>query len=224
MSTATLTPSQEPTMAIAGAIYDGTVGLLQPGCLVCAATIPEKQAKFRSKVCSDACRKALRKLRETRGALETTPTWCQVCRGKIPPASAKKLSITCGSACRNELRRYRWQILKRQKCPHCYHPSSPAEWESYRQWRASQGSMQAFMKLPGLGNLTAKRESQLRKALGEVTALLRLELKVILDSYCSEKMEGQPVRSSLTAEGAVLALPLEKAIANAEELLASRKG
>ena len=51
-------------LVIKGAIYD-TQGVLQPGCMICAATIPEKQAKFRSKVCSDECRKELRRVRQT---------------------------------------------------------------------------------------------------------------------------------------------------------------
>ena len=213
--------TQHP-LVIKGAIYD-TQGVLQPGCMICAAKIPEKQAKFRSKVCSDECRKELRRVRQTPALLAAAMLHCQVCRGVIPRESAKKQAVVCGVACRNELRRYRWQILKNQKCPHCLHPSSPAEWEEYRQWRQSRGHLRTFMQRPGRGNLTRKREKALRDVLRAAVGALKGELAVILESYCEEGVEGLPVRSSLSSEGAVLALPLEKLIERSEALLDPQK-
>lgn len=184
---------------IQGAIYLNDV--LQPGCMICRSTIPERQAKFRAKACDDECAKALRTARR-KNLMGSTPLYCQVCRGLIPPATAKKLGVTCGLTCRTEMRRYRFQILKTQKCPHCYHPSSPAEWEDYRQWRASRGPMQAFMQLPGRGNLASKRESELRKALVEAVAVAQEEMRRILDGGAMETMEG--VKDPGTLEGIAL--------------------
>lgn len=212
-----------PTLGphIDGAVYED--GVLQPGCMVCSKTIPPRQARFRAKVCSNACRNALRKIRSSPAAIAAARLNCQVCREAIPTATAKKLGVVCGVPCRNEMRRYRFQILKTQKCPHCYHPSTPAEWEEYRQWRAARGPMQAFMRLPGRGNLAWKREKTLRDALKAAVGALKAELAVILRSYASERMEGLPVRSSLSQDGEALAIPLEKIIAMAEPLLASPK-
>lgn len=176
----------EAEAQIAGAVYDDQ-GTLQPGCMICRATIPAKQAKFRSKVCSDACRYTLRKARQSPGTLETTSLYCQVCRDAIPPATAKKLGVTCGTECRNALRRYRWSILKNQKCPHCLHPSSPAEWEEYRAWRASRGSnVQQFMREPhGL-----KVRAELRRALVDAVELLARVREGILARYGATSKEG----------------------------------
>lgn len=197
---------------------------LEPGCIICAGTIPEKKAKFRSLTCSDACAKTRRNARLTPAKYRDLALYCQVCRGIIPPITAKKGGVVCSANCRNELRRYRWTILKTQKCPHCYHPSSPAEWERYRQWRASEGPMQGFVKeANGRGNLAWKREKELRDALKAAVLLLKDELAVILDSYCVERMEGQPVRDSLSADGERFAVPLEQCIAQAEALLPKPK-
>jgi predicted nucleic acid-binding Zn ribbon protein len=220
-----MSEAQSPTR-IPGAVYAEDV--LQPGCMICAATIPERQAKFRSKVCSDDCRKALRKVRQTPGLLRTTTLHCQVCRSPIPATTAQKLGVVCGDICRNEMRRYRFQVLKNQKCPHCLHPSTPAEWEEYRTWRASRGPLQKSMgqaaaRQASRGNLVWKREKALREMLRAAVAALRNELEVIIASHAIRSMEGLQAPPELSPEGEALALPLRKIISDAETLLALPK-
>jgi hypothetical protein len=208
-------------------------------------------AKRRSKTCGEGCAKTLRYMRDRdnlvpqylamlrRGKISPEKVLqrlvqlqqqppkrtllCQVCRQQIPAVTAERMSVTCGKDCRNELRRYRMEVLKNQKCPHCYHPCTPEEWTEWRQWRAERGPMQAFMQLPGRGNPTGKREKALREALGDAVGVLRGELGVILVSYASERIDGLPIRSSLNADGEALAVPLEKIIERAQELLEPRK-
>jgi hypothetical protein len=83
--------------------------------------------------------------------------------------------------------------------------------------------MQAFMQLPGRGNLTWQREKKLRDALKGAVAVLKEQLEVIIKSYATEWMEGLPVASSLSADGIRLAAPLQKAIAAAEAALELQK-
>lgn len=199
-------------------------GVLQPGCLVCAARIPENSAKMRSKVCNAVCRNELRRLRQTPGLLVKVPLYCQVCRAVIPAATAKKLGVVCGKECRNELRRYRFMVLKKQKCPHCYHPAGAEEWELYRQfrvWLGKQrgGGIQEFLKPAGRGNLTAKREKFMRESLEACSDVIQKELNIVLRSYATEFMEGEPVRSSLNPDGEAAAVPLEKSLCMAKEAI-----
>jgi hypothetical protein len=204
---------------IASAVYEN--GVMQPGCLMCGATIPEKQAKYRAKVCSDRCRNAYRRWRGLPPAERVAnPLRCQVCRGSITHRPNINWVEVCSTDCRNAMRRYRFQVLQNQKCPHCYHPSSEAEREEFRQWRAGKGPMQEFFReAQGRGNFAWQREKQLRKALKAVTDALQCQLNIIISSYASELIEGVPVRSSLSLEGESLAQPLEKVIAQARELL-----
>jgi hypothetical protein len=208
---------------IAGAVYID--GVLQPGCMICGATIPAKAAKARAKVCSDECRYHLRKIRQKLDLLASGEAAlnCQVCRGLIPSATAKKLGVVCGIACRNELRRYRFQILQNQKCPHCYHPSTPEEREEFRQWRASRGPMQeGFRTLPGKGSPIAKREKALREVLRSAVAILQA-VREVLGLAATDAMEGQPIRSSRVPGAEAIDAPIEAIIAKAEELLTPKE-
>lgn len=196
--------------------------VIEPGCLACGATIPERRAKMRAKVCSEFCAKALLTARR-KGLLRATPLYCQACREELEPKLCAKGAVVCGNRCRSELRRYRWHVLKGQKCPHCLHPSTPAEWEEYRQWRASRGPLQQFMRQEGRGNLVWKREKQMRIALRDCLEVLRSYRDEILLGECSEFMEGLPVRSSLCQEAAVTIEPVERSIAEIEALLSEPK-
>ena len=195
-----------------GAVYVN--GVLQPGCTICGDTIPERTARFRSKVCSNGCRYELRKRRD--GKLPLGTLYCQVCRGEIPPVTAKKLGVVCDTKCRNEMRRYRFLVLKSGKCPTCLHPSTPAEWEEYRCWRLTKGrDTQAFMR--------QSHGLTVRKALRGALTVLQNELAVVVKSYATEWMEGQPVASSLSPDGEAIATPLRKAITEAEAALKPQK-
>jgi hypothetical protein len=225
----TYCPEGKHPQEIPGAVYswphdapDGAPGVLQPGCMICGATIPAKAAKARAKVCSDECRYHLRKARQKLDLLASGEAAlnCQVCRGVIPPATAKKLGVVCGIACRNELRRYRFQILQNQKCPHCYHPSTPEEREEFRQWRASRGPMQeGFRTLPGKGSPIAKREKALRDVLRPAVEWLRGALMV---NIAADGRGGIALRFP-TPEDKFPAMPLEEVIAKAEELLTPKE-
>jgi hypothetical protein len=216
-------PAKEAAVArrIAGAAYD-TAGLLQPGCTICGETLPESKAKRRAQLCSDACINRVRALKHA-GKLFSTVRRCQVCRGSIPLPRHEypRLRQICSTSCWNELRRYRWQILKQGKCPACYHPCTPEEWESWRQWRASNGPMQGFIALPGRGR--PAQVKALRVTLKAAAELLRRELALIIAANATEWMEGQPVRSSLTLDGATFVEPMEKVLDQAEALLAPAK-
>jgi predicted nucleic acid-binding Zn ribbon protein len=150
--------------------------------LICGQTIPEKQARFRAKVCSPECRYAYRKWRQLPTSQRTVALHCQVCHGPIPLRANVSWAEVCSQNCRNEMRRYRFQILKTQKCPHCYHPSSPAERESWLLWRKSRGSdMQAFIREP--------HGRKIRTELRAAAALLTIFRDRILTQHGVSKME-----------------------------------
>lgn len=208
---------------VSGAVYRD--GVLQPGCLMCGATIPEKQARFRSKVCSQPCRNAYRRWRGLPPAERVTnPLRCQVCRGVIQCRPNIAWVEVCSTGCRNTMRRYRFQILQNQKCPHCYHPSSEEEREQFRQWRAGRGPMQEFFREEqGRGNLAWQREKILRAALREAVSALRVEREAFCQERGIESMEGLKWRAVIDAIGQEgLDLRTER-IERFEELLAPRK-
>ena len=130
--------------------------------------------------------------------------FCQVCRQPIPNATAERMGVLCGKDCREEMRSYRLQILKNQKCPRCYHPSSPKEWELYRQfrlWLAKQkgGGMQAFMQAPGRGNKSWKQQKELRDALSEAMVVLRAAREDFFPRQWIKTMEGVQYRKAIDA-------------------------
>jgi hypothetical protein len=194
---------------------------LRPGCLMCGATIPEKQAKYRAKVCSDRCRNAYRRWRGLPPAERVAnPLRCQVCRDEITHRPNINWVEVCSVTCRNAMRRYRFQILQNQKCPHCYHPSSEKEREEFRQWRAGKGPMQEFFReAQGRGNFAWQREKVLRSALREAVGVLRGELDGILQRHTTEGREALLVRSMLSPRAELL----EEFLAEAEKLLVPPK-
>jgi predicted nucleic acid-binding Zn ribbon protein len=206
-----------------GAMYLDDV--LQPGCLMCGATIPEKQAKYRAKVCSDHCRNDYRRWRGLPPAERVAnPLRCQVCRGQIAHRPNIAWVEVCSVTCRNAMRRYRFQILQNQKCPHCYHPSSEKEREEFRQWRASKGPMQEFFReAQGRGNFAWQREKQLRTALREAVSALRSEREGFCQERGIDSMEGLQWRAAIDAISQEGLDPRTGRIERFEELLAPRK-
>jgi hypothetical protein len=88
------------------------------------------------------------------------------------------------------MRRFRWAILKMQKCPHCYHPSTPAEWEDYRRWRANKGSIRAQIQIPGRGRpRLTPQEKEIREALQGATRVAKGYRDRILVKYRIKKVE-----------------------------------
>lgn len=206
-----------------GAVYKDDT--LQPGCLICGETIPEKQAKYRAKVCSDPCRNAYRRWRGLPPAERVAnPLRCQVCRGEITHRPNINWVEVCSTTCRNAMRRYRFQILQNQKCPHCYHPSSEKEREEFRQWRASKGPMQEFFReAQGRGNFAWQREKQLRTALREAVSALRAEREGFCQEQGVESIEGLKWRAAIDAISQEGLYPRTERIERFEELLAPRK-
>lgn len=187
------------------------------GCIVCSQTLTDRKAKARCLTCGPDCAKLRRNARMTPANYPDFVAYCQVCRQQIPAGTAKRGGVVCGRECRNKLRHFRWHILRAQKCPHCYHPSSPAEWERYRLWRASEGPMQNFIKeANGRGNLSSAREKELKNALRAGIAIVEAELAVILANYAEKNMEGHPIRSTLSPDGECFAVPLEEWLASAK--------
>jgi predicted nucleic acid-binding Zn ribbon protein len=186
-------PALEDLNEINGDVANATYrdGVLQPGCLMCGATIPEKQAKFRAKVCSASCRYYYRQWRKRRPENRAEDLLrCQVCRKFIKYHHNINWVEVCSTECRNAMRRYRFQILQNQKCPHCYHPSSEKEREEFRQWRASKGPMQEFFReAQGRGNFAWQREKALRSALKAALELLAQWEKGSFEEYAVEMME-----------------------------------
>jgi hypothetical protein len=111
--------------------------------------------------------------------------FCQVCGQIIPDEKTRRRSNTCGTKeCVNALRRFRAALSNAGKCPSCYHPSTPEEWERYRKWRrweANQNdtTLQAFIKAPSGMTLRAigrKLTKSLESALHVIEARRRLVL------------------------------------------------
>jgi hypothetical protein len=207
---------------VPGAGYQS--GVLQPGCLMCGATIPEKQAKYRAKVCSDQCRKDYRRWRGLPPAQRVAnPLRCQVCRGEIIHQPNINWVEVCSVTCRNAMRRYRFQILQNQKCPHCYHPSSEAEREEFRQWRAGKGPMQEFFReAQGRGNFAWQREKQLRTALREAVSALRAEREGFCLRSGFGSMEGLECPAAVESIGREGLKERGERIGRFEELLTAR--
>lgn len=174
---------------IPGATY-GADRALQCGCIMCGATIPERQAKFRSKVCGKDCRRDYRAWRTAAPAERHTELHCQVCRGPIPQRANVTWAETCGKACRNEMRRYRFSILRKQKCPKCYHPCTEEEIADWKAWRASRSAnLQSFIREP--------HGHAVRKAFREAVALLEA-LREGFRTGCDEnEMEALPSLENL---------------------------
>lgn len=68
---------------------------------------------------------------------------CMVCGDPLNARRARARKETCEKTeCGIALRQFRRAVVESRKCPACYHPSSPAEREDYKQWRKDRGQMQ----------------------------------------------------------------------------------
>lgn len=140
--------------------------------------------------------------------------FCQICQEAIPNDSAKRRSNTCRKPeCINSLRRFRTAVMTAGKCPHCYHPSSPAEWELFRRWRqweANQNdtTLQSFMKNTNGMTLRALAR-KLENALGDAFVRLKKEREDLIWSSTLRK-EGQPDLSTMPDEIARQTAEMEK--------------
>lgn len=123
---------------------------------------------------------------------------CMVCAAPIPEKKARYRSNTCSDSCRLALRRHRLAILNSGKCPHCYHPSTPAEWEEFREWRKSKGAMQQFMR-PDHGNKLKGEVNALREGLQEALDELRIARVAIHGNGGGEAMEPDPDAENIDA-------------------------
>lgn len=134
-----------------------------------------------------------------------TQLYCQVkaegCLVVIPDEKAKRRSNTCGNReCVNALRRYRAAVLNTGKCPHCYHPSTPEEWERFRKWRqweANQNdtTLQAFMKATSGMTLRALAR-KLTQGLEAALAVTEARRRLILEQS-TPKTAGEPDLATL---------------------------
>jgi hypothetical protein len=61
---------------------------------------------------------------------------CIVCGSNVPLSRARSRSRdTCSPPCATVKQIYRRWLLQTTKCIACYHPSTPAERDDFRQWR-----------------------------------------------------------------------------------------
>lgn len=104
--------------------------------------------------------------------------FCQVCGETIPDEKAKRRSNTCGKKeCVNALRRFRSALLNSGKCPSCYHPSTPEEWQRYQRWRRWEAK-QTDTTLDELMKSGRGQGPKLRSVTRKLIAGLELALKV----------------------------------------------
>lgn len=155
--------------------------------------------------------------------------FCQICSAPISADKARRRSNTCGSVeCRNALRRYRAAQLNAGKCPHCYHPSTPEEWElfrKFRKWMADQNdtSLQAFLK-PTSGPTLRSVTRRLATALASATMSLEARKAEILGSGTLARLDGKPDPTMLPVSTAAEEIAeLDKLIASWHPLLESAR-
>jgi hypothetical protein len=123
--------------------------------------------------------------------------FCQICQQPMPAEKAKRRSNTCGSKdCVNSLRRFRAALLQTGKCPYCYHPSTPEEWDLFRKfrvWYAKQNdtTLQAWLHETSGSTLRALTR-KLAKALGDAAAILETRKAEILESGTLARSGGKP--------------------------------
>lgn len=97
---------------------------------------------------------------------------CMVCGDEIPDRRAKARKETCAKpACQLALKQYRRAVLESRKCPTCYKPSTPAERESFRQWRYDTNQIRK-----GRGRPPVARERQIRERLQALVELIHERL------------------------------------------------
>jgi predicted nucleic acid-binding Zn ribbon protein len=157
-----------------------------------------------------------------------TKLFCQVCGQAIPDEKTKRRSNTCGEKeCVNALRRFRASLSSAGKCPYCYHPSTPEEWERYRKWRrweANQNdtTMQAFIKAPNGMTLRAIAR-KLAKSLCGAAQLAEARRRLVLEQSTLKK-GGAPDLATLPEEAGKEIAQLDDRILEWGQLLDMAKG
>ena len=82
---------------------------------------------------------------------------CVVCGKDVPEKRATGRSRdTCSPSCNDIFRAFKnWQSFRR-RCPACFHPSTPEERDSWREWRKQRGDRRAKPGRPPKPRLTPK--------------------------------------------------------------------
>jgi hypothetical protein len=105
----------------------------------------------------------------TQAELETFLPNCMVCGDQLSARRARGRKETCDKPeCQKALKQFRRHVLESRKCPTCYKPSTPAERQSYREWRWSTGG-----RRKGAGRPALKKEERIRQAMQTQLAALQ---------------------------------------------------
>ncbi len=90
---------------------------------------------------------------------------CIVCRNPVPLKRATgRAKDTCSPECQKVRQAYRRWVVRRTKCPNCYHPSTPEERADFLRWRKDRGMLREKGGRPPV---------KLRQTLAEAIATLR---------------------------------------------------
>ncbi len=90
---------------------------------------------------------------------------CIVCRSPVPAKRATGRSKdTCSPECHKVRQAYRKWVIRKSKCPNCYHPSTPEERRDFLRWRKDRGQIREHGGRPPV---------KLRQSFAEAVAALR---------------------------------------------------
>lgn len=149
-------------------------------CTVDAKPISADRAHRGAFTCSQECTTRHRKWRVDHpdyvyGAAGPLPEdqlpHCIICKKRIEQLRAQRqargggtqgngAAPTCSQQCKDAYRKFRLNVLRRQRCPSCNHPSTPEEWASYRQWRIeNQGRLKPWRRRTGNPHWEAKAKA-----------------------------------------------------------------
>ena len=116
--------------------------------------------------------------------------YCTVCRMEIEPSRARRQTATCGEKCKDQLDQIRILQRRRSRCPKCLHPSTDAEREEYRRWRASRGDIRHSEPVQKDTSISNRRD--LQRALKATVAMLVDERDRIAESGSVHDEDGKP--------------------------------
>jgi ribosomal protein S27E len=132
-----------------------------------------------------------------------------MCPNRIEQTRAQRGGETCSQVCKDAYRQWRLERRREQVCPSCLHPSTPAEWESWRKWRLDNDGV-ANPTDPRRGNPHWEaRARQFRKTLESAAKVA----DTILEDFRFKLGEGQILEPQSQATMGML-----------EELLSDVKG
>lgn len=98
---------------------------------------------------------------------------CIICQAPIPEARARRQTATCSEKCKNRLDTIRAHQRAAKRCPACLVPSTPAEREAFRAWRADRGDIKSSTLVKRDTSLPAKQE--MRAAMLQAITALKSE-------------------------------------------------